>query len=64
MIDFKEVEMATNKNRHDGRLIGPIKGRSQFPTASGNWAKRDTATGRIINVKADPKPFKGVRKEK
>jgi len=56
--------MATNKNRHDGHLVGPIKGRSQFQTPSGNWAKRDTSTGQIVNVKADPKPFKGVRKEK
>ena len=56
--------MATNKNRRDGHLVGPIKGRSQFQTRTGNWAKRDTSTGQIVNVKADSKPFKGVRKEK
>lgn len=56
--------MATNKSRHDGRLVGPVKGRSQFQTPSGNWAKRDTSTGQIVNVKSDPNPFKGVRKEK
>jgi hypothetical protein len=61
---ISEIPMATNKNRHDGHLVGPIKGRSQFQTPSGKWAKRDTSTGQIVNVKADPKPFKGVRKEK
>ena len=56
--------MATNKNRHDGHLVGPVKGRTQFRTGSGKWAKRDRSTGRILNVKADPRPFKGVTKEK
>lgn len=56
--------MATNKNRHDGHLKGPVKGRTQFQTPSGNWAKRDKSTGQIMNVKADSKPFKGVTKEK
>ncbi len=56
--------MATNKNRHDGHLEGQVKDRSQFQTPSGNWVKRDTSTGQIVNVKSDPTPFKGVRKEK
>jgi hypothetical protein len=38
-------------------------GRSQFRT-SGGWIKRDTATGRIMNRKADAQPFKGVRRER
>ncbi len=59
-----ETPMATNKNRHDGHLEGQVKDRSQFQTPSGNWAKRDTSTGQIVNVKSDPTPFKGVRKEK
>jgi hypothetical protein len=34
-------------------------------TPSGNWAKRDKDTGRIMDVKTSEKtPFKGVRKEK
>lgn len=41
-----------------------MKGRSQFETPSGNAAKRDTTTGRIVDVKSDKKPFKGVRREK
>jgi len=56
--------VATNKNKSDGRREGAVRGRSQFKTPSGNAAKRDTATGRIMDVKSDKKPFKGVRKEK
>lgn len=52
------------KNTGSGHRTGQVKGRSQFTTSSGNQAKRDTATGRIIDVKSDKKPFKGVRKEK
>lgn len=56
--------MATNHNKHDGHREGAVSDRSQFQTPSGQWAKRDTETGRIMDVKADPKPFKGVRKER
>lgn len=32
---------------------------------SGHWVKRDTDTGRFMDVKtSDKTPFKGVRKEK
>lgn len=55
--------MATNPPKGSGRR-GAVRDRSQFRTASGKWAKRDTKTGRIMDQKADPKPFKGVRKEK
>ncbi|MFP3666568.1 hypothetical protein SB717_15600 [Priestia sp. SIMBA_032] len=47
-----------------GHRDGAVKGRSQFKTPSGHYAKRDTSTGRIMDVKSDNKPFKGVRKEK
>lgn len=56
--------VATNHNKHDGHREGAVSDRSQFQTPSGQWAKRDTETGRIMDVKADPKPFKGVRKER
>lgn len=56
--------MATNKNKSDGHREGAVKGRSQFKTPSGNSAKRDAKTGRIMDVKSDKKPFKGVRQEK
>lgn len=56
--------MAKNKPVGDNRRVGAVRGRSQFQTPSGRWAKRDAATGEIMNVKTDLKPFKGVRKEK
>jgi hypothetical protein len=56
--------MATNKNKSDGHREGAVKGRSQFKTPSGHAVKRDTKTGRIMDVKSDKQPFKGVRKEK
>lgn len=58
------VHMATNTPYGDNRRIGAVKQRSQFQTPSGLWAKRDTDTGRIMDVKMDGKAFKGVRKEK
>lgn len=56
--------MAKNPPNGDGHRIGAVRGRSQFKTSSGNWAKRDAKTGRIMDVKSDAKPFKGVSKEK
>ncbi|NJD27657.1 MAG: hypothetical protein FIA92_05115 [Chloroflexi bacterium] len=44
--------------------IGAVRGRSQTATPSGHWVKRNTKTGRFIDVKSSPKPFKGVRREK
>jgi hypothetical protein len=56
--------MATNKVTNDDHREGAVTGRSQFQTPSGNWAKRDDSTGRIVDVKSGPGPFKGVRKER
>ncbi len=56
--------MATNPPPKDGHRIGAVRGRSQFQTPSGDWAKRNTATGRIMDVKQGGTPFKGVRREK
>lgn len=55
--------MAKNAPKGDGRRIGAVKGRSQFKTPSGHWAKRDKQTGQIIDVKSDGTPFKGVTRE-
>ena len=55
--------MASNEPKGKGRK-GSVKGRSQFLGPLGKFVKRDTKTGRILDVKADKKPFKGVRKEK
>jgi hypothetical protein len=51
------------KNTGRGYRQGAVKGRSQFKTPSGHPAKRDTRSGRIVNVKSDTKLFKGVRSE-
>jgi hypothetical protein len=58
------MPMATNKPYGDNRRQGAVRKRSQFQTPSGLWAKRDANTGRIMDVKSDGEPFKGVRKEK
>ncbi len=56
--------MAKNKPYGDNHRNGAVKSRSQFRTPAGNWAKRDAATGRILDVKSDGTPLKGVRREK
>lgn len=55
--------MARNGAKGGGRK-GSVTNRTQFQTPSGNYAKRDAATGRIMDVKTSSKtPFKGVAKE-
>lgn len=56
--------MATNPPKGDGHRKGAVKERSQTQTPSGNWVKRDTNSGRFLDVKSDKTPFKGIRKEK
>ncbi len=56
--------MATNGKAGDNRRHGAIRERSQTQTPSGHWVKRDTNTGRFMDVKSDGEKFKGVRKEK
>lgn len=56
--------MAKNGGPGNGR-VGAVSGRSQFQRPDGLWTKRDTDTGRFMDVKtSSPTPFKGVRKEK
>lgn len=55
--------MAKNPPPGPGRR-GAVKGRSQFVGPDGRYVKHDAKTGRIMDVKADKAPFKGVRKEK
>jgi hypothetical protein len=57
------IGMAKNPPAGPGRR-GAVKQRSQFLAPSGNWAKRDTETGRIMDQKIGGEPFKGVRREK
>ena len=50
-------------NTGDSYRVGSQRNRSQFQLDSGCWAKRDTETGRILRVKIDGTPFKGVARE-
>ncbi len=50
------------KNTGGGYRHGAVRSRSQVHTPSG-WIKRDSNTGRFMDRKADPQPFKGVRRE-
>jgi hypothetical protein len=57
--------MATNNPAGDGHRNGAVRQRTQTQTPSGNWVKRDSETGRFMDVKTtDKTPFKGVTKEK
>ncbi len=57
--------MATNPPKGDGQRKGAVRDRSQtLNPQNDRWTKRDTDTGKFIDQKADPKPFKGVRKER
>jgi hypothetical protein len=61
----REDSMAKNAKTGDNRRAGAVKKRSQaLNTKTGKWVKRDTKTGKFTDVKADKKPFKGVRKER
>lgn len=56
--------VAKNKQPGKGR-IGAVKTRSQFQAPNGNWVKRDTETGIIMDQKTSSSDkFKGVRTEK
>lgn len=57
--------MALNGKVGDGHRNGAVKERSQtFNPKTGNWVKRDSNTGKFMDVKSDGTPFKGVTKEK
>jgi hypothetical protein len=57
--------MATNKPSGDNHRNGAVKERSQvFNGKIERFVKRDSETGKFMDVKSDGKPFKGVRKEK
>lgn len=62
---FKTLFMAKNGKVGDGHRNGAVKERSQtFNPKTETWVKRDTTTGKFMDVKSDDKPFKGVTKEK
>jgi len=46
----------------DGKRVGAVKGRSQvLNPKTKRYTKRDTASGKFMDMKADLTPFKGVR---
>ena len=57
--------MATNPPKGDGHRVGAVRDRTQVlnPTTQ-QWVKRDSDTGRFMDVKKDGTPFKGVTREK
>lgn len=54
--------MRVAKNTGNGYREGAVRDRTQVETPVG-WVKRDSETGRFLDVKADGEPFKGVRRE-
>lgn len=57
--------MATNKPNGDNARIGAVRDRSQvLNPKTDQWVKRDTNTGRWLDVNQNGQPHKGVRKEK
>lgn len=56
------MALAKNRPHGDNRRIGAVRQRSQFQMPNGHWAKRGP-DGRIMDVKSDGTPFKGVRRE-
>lgn len=49
----------------DNRRHWAVKGRSQiFNPKTEQWVKRNTQTGKFMDVKQDGTKFQGVRKEK
>lgn len=57
--------MARNGKVGDGHRNGAVRDRSQtYNPKTETWVKRDSDTGKFMDVKSDGKPFKGVTKEK
>lgn len=53
------------KNTGEGYRKGSVNDRTQLQNPrTGHWTKRDTETGKFIDVKQDSEPFKGIAKEK
>lgn len=65
MIVLNLKAMAKNGMPGDGHRNGAVKGRSQtYNPKTEQYVKRDTSTGRFMDVKQDGTSFKGIRKEK
>ena len=56
---FTKSDTVMARNTGTGARKGAVSGRSQvYNPATGNYIKRDTETGRFLDVKSDGKPFK------
>ena len=56
--------MATNPPKGDGHRNGAVRDRTQvYNPENDKWVKRDSETGRFMDVKSDGKPFKGITKD-
>lgn len=53
--------MATNTGK--GSRKGAVTARTQFERPNGQFQKRDERSGKVMEVKQTPGPFKGVAKE-
>jgi hypothetical protein len=52
------------KNTGEGHREGEVRDRSQvYNPVTKKWTKRDSDTGKFMDVNDDGEPFKGVRKE-
>jgi len=57
--------MAVNKPYGDGHRQGMVRDRFQTHNpVTDRWAVHDADTGRILRVKADADPYKGIRKDR
>lgn len=57
--------MARNGKVGDGHRNGAVRSRTQtYNPKTGKFVKRDSGTGRFMDVKSDGTPFKGVTKER
>jgi hypothetical protein len=57
--------VAKNPPPGDAHRHGQVTDRSQIDNPHNDrWIKRNSEDGRFMDQKADPNPFKGVRKEK
>jgi hypothetical protein len=64
---MEDYPMAVNRPIGDNARKGAVRKRSQLKTAmqgEEHFTKRSRESGQFMDVKADAKKFKGVRKER
>jgi hypothetical protein len=52
------------KNTGNGFRVGAVRGRTQFRSGTGHYVKRDSTTGRFLDVKSERTKWKGVSTER